>query len=304
MSARLDAAWRLTRFKEYAWFVIITTLLGAAAANGSLGLTLLVVLCANWCAVGFAFMINDIEDAPDDALSPEKARRNPVSSGDISPRVALHLSLAVALLAAILYATLGLGPFLAGAASLILAFLYSFRRIRLKALPVADLVSHALFLAGLQFLSAYLAFEGGAVPQWAGPLALIVGVSLYGQLFNELRDFDGDLKAGVTHTASFLGRRRAQWLMMFWLIVGIGSAVVSFFVVQMVPPWVILLTLALTLLLASWRLPRLRRAESAFDRHGLLQKSVEAASAIALLVWFAGPFVEALASQILMASGP
>lgn len=296
MQVSLDAVWRLTRFKEYAWFVIITTLLGATAAHGFLGPSLVVVLIANWCAVGFAFMINDIEDAPDDALSSEKAQRNPVSSGDISPRTALLLSFFVALLAAILYATLGMGPFLAGGASLILGFLYSSRRIRLKAIPIADLASHALFLSALQFLTAYLAFDGGTIPQWAGPLALIIGISLYGQLFNELRDFEGDREAGLRHTASILGRRRAHVLMMFWLFVGVVSAAVSFFVVQLVPSWVLLLALALTLLGASARLPGLRRADTSFARQGSLQKSVEIASAIALLVWFAGPFVEGLVS--------
>jgi 4-hydroxybenzoate polyprenyltransferase len=68
---RIKALICLARYKEYFFFVIITTFLGASAANGAFGWPLLLVLLANWLAVAFAFMINDVEDAPDDALNPE-----------------------------------------------------------------------------------------------------------------------------------------------------------------------------------------------------------------------------------------
>lgn len=300
MRERIDAVWRLTRFKEYASFVVITTLLGAAAGHGSLRWPLVIVLAANWLAVGFAFMINDVEDAPDDALSPDKARRNPVASGDLSRRNALLLCSVVAVLATILYASLGLGPFVTGMACLALAYLYSSRRIRLKATPVADLASHALLLAGMQFLCAYLTFDGGTIPQWASPLALVLAISLYGQLFNELRDFDGDLAAGVTHTASFLGRRRAHSLMMAWLVVGLTAAAVSVLIVRLVPFWVILVTAALAAIFSWRRLPEIRQAQSTIARHHRLQKPVEIAAAIALIAWFAGSSAPALAARLLV----
>jgi len=302
MTERIHAVWRLTRFQEYAFFVVITTLLGAAAGQGSLGWPLLVVLIANWLAVGFAFMVNDVEDAPDDAMTPAKAKRNPVSSGDLSPRFAWLLSFMVAFGAMILYASQGWGPFVAGLACMVLAYLYSSRRVRLKATPVADLASHALLLAGLQFLAAYLTFEGGTVPQWASPLALVLAISLYGQLFNELRDFDGDLKAGINHTASMLGRRAAHFLMMVWLLIGLASAVVSILIVRLIPVWVILLTVALAALLSWRRLPKGLHAQSTIERHRPFQKPVEIAAAIALLAWFAGPWAPSLISRIAMAT--
>ena len=287
---RIEAIWRLTRFPEYASFVIITTLLGAAAGQGSLRWPLIVVLVANWFAVGFAFMVNDVEDAPDDAMNPAKAQRNPISSGALSPRLARRLSYAVAIMAAILYASLGWGPFATGLACLVLAYLYSSRRVRLKATPVADLVSHALLLAGLQFLAAYLTFDGGTPAQWLFPLVLVLAISLYGQLFNELRDFDGDLKAGVTHTASMLGRRTAQSLMMAWLLIGVVSAIVTILFVRLVPGWVLLVTVALAAVLSWRRLPRARLAQSTIELHNPFQKPVEIAAAIALSAWFVGPW--------------
>jgi 4-hydroxybenzoate polyprenyltransferase len=302
MANRIHALLRLTRFQEYAAFVVITTLLGAAAGQGSPGAPLLGVLVANWLAVGFAFMLNDVEDAPDDALTPNKAQRNPVSSGDLSPHSARLASFTCAALAAILYASLGLGPFVTGLACLVLGYLYSSRRVRLKATPVADLASHALLLAGLQFLAAYLTFGGGALPRWASPLAFIMAISLYGQLFNQLRDYDGDLKAGVNHTASLLGRRAAHALMMLWLLIGVAAAAVSIFIVQLIPVWVILATAALAGLLSWRRFSSVRHAQSAIEWQRPFQKPVEIAGAIALLAWFAGPWAPWLISSLSIAS--
>jgi len=140
---------RLTRFKEFTFFVIVTTFLGVAAGHGQFNCTLVGVLAANWLSVMFAFMINDVEDAPDDALNPRKIKRNPVSAGELSPGAARNASLVVAILAVILYAFLGLWPFLLGFCSLALGFVYSWRRIRIKNIAFLDLTSHCLMLAGL-----------------------------------------------------------------------------------------------------------------------------------------------------------
>jgi 4-hydroxybenzoate polyprenyltransferase len=67
---------RLSRYKDYAASVAVTTGLGAAAGGATFSWQLVLVLIANWLAVAYAFMINDVEDAPDDALNPEKINRN------------------------------------------------------------------------------------------------------------------------------------------------------------------------------------------------------------------------------------
>ena len=294
MRKRINGVWRLTRFGEYVSFVIITTLLGAAAGRGSFGWPLAAVLAANWLAVGFAFMINDVEDAPDDALTPDKARRNPISAGDLSPRLGRILSGLVALLAALLYASLGPGPFIAGLASLVVAYLYSWRPVRLKAVPIADLVSHAVMLAGLQFMAAYLAFIGDPTRRWIFPLSLVLAISLYGELFNELRDFEVDRMAGVTHTASLIGARAARRLMMAWLAIGILSAILTFIVVRLVPVWVLFLAVGLAGLLIWQRLSRPGAGPASLSLHLSFQKPFEIGAAIALLAWFAIPAVYSL----------
>ena len=101
---------RLTRYKEFIAFVIITTLLGSIAADATFGWRLILVLVANWLAVGFAFMINDVEDAEDDALNPKKINRNPVSCKDLSERNGYIASFIIAGLALIAYSFLGTVP--------------------------------------------------------------------------------------------------------------------------------------------------------------------------------------------------
>jgi 4-hydroxybenzoate polyprenyltransferase len=292
---------RLTRYQEYLWFVIITTCLGAAAAHSTFGWRLVGVLVANWLAVGFAFMINDVEDAPDDALNPAKVKRNPVSCGDLSVRSGRVASFVTAVVSAVLYAWLGLWPLVVGVTCLILGYVYSWRCIRLKSIPVADLISHGLMLAGLQFLAAYFTFGTGPAWHWMFPLTSVVAISLYGQLFNELRDFEGDVKVGVTHTASLLGQRVAHILMITLLVIGVGSGAVAIFVLGLIPTWVVFIASVLAAILLLRPLFKLSRHHSAVELQQPLQKPLEIGAAIACAIWFFGPWVDSLLGLVPMA---
>ena len=287
----LYGAWRLTRFQEFASFVIVTTLLGAAAGKGTLGWPLITVLAANWLSVGFAFMVNDVEDAPDDALDPHKARRNPVSAGKLSRRTGHLMSVAVGLAALGLYAWLGIGPLMSGLACLALGWLYSFRQIRLKATPVVDLISHALMLAGLQFVAAYLTFGGEIAFSVLFPLGLVLAISLYGQLFNQIRDFDNDVAAGINHTTALLGPRLANYVMLACFTIGVAGGLGSILITHLVPSWVLLLTLAVAAALSWRRLPAASRASSSVELQQPFQKPLEIGTALALTAWFALPWV-------------
>jgi len=293
MKRQLGGILRLTRVQEYLCFVVVTTLLGAAVGRGSFGWPLVIVLVANWLAVGFAFMINDVEDAPDDALNPAKVERNPVSAGDLSVRSGRAASFVGAVIAAALYALLGLWPFVLGATCLVISYLYSWRRVRLKTIPIADLISHALMLAALQFLAGYFTFGRGPAWRWVFPLTFLVAISLYGQLFNELRDFEGDLKAGVRHTASLVGPRVARILMMTLLAIGVVAAIITVCVVRLIPTWVLIISAALAAILVVRPALKARRRHSLVELQQPFQKPLEYAVATAFAIWFVGPWVEA-----------
>lgn len=276
----------LTRHKEYVIFVVVTTFLGARISGASIDWRLLLVLVANWLAVGFSFMINDVEDAPDDALNPAKVNRNPVSAGHISLPVAYAASFAVAILAALAYFFLGPIPFWLGMACLAIGLLYSWRVVRLKRIPVVDLISHGLLLAGLQFLCAYFTFAPNGGGEWIAPFVFVVSISLYGELFNEVRDLEGDLKAGVTHTAAVVGERAAH-VLMYLLLAGGGIAFVYSVVTGLIPLWVLAVMAAIGAIVLAKPILQMRRG-SAIDLTGPLHVPMQIVGALTMIVWVIG----------------
>lgn len=216
---------KLTRWKEYIPFVVPLTILGALLAarpnNVPLDWRLVAVTLANILAVAYAFMINDIEDAPDDALDPARAARNPITSGQIGVRFGYAACRLVAAVTLVLYALGGTPVLLTGIATLLLSHLYSWRPVRLKAWPVTDIVSHSLMLSGLLLMAGYYTYgiSPGVVWFVAAGATLI---SVYGQLYNQLRDFDMDKAAGLRNTAIMIGEQNTKRAM--YLAIGLGAA--------------------------------------------------------------------------------
>ena len=157
---RATLAWRLTRVDEFLAFVLVTTFFGFNVAGAfQFSIPLVATLLGNLLAVAFAFMINDVEDADADARDATKVHRNPISAGHVAPRTAYIACFLVAMGSAAFYAVAGWRPFVLGVLCLLLGLLYSWRAVRLKAIPGADLASHVLLLAALQFLCAYFTFD-------------------------------------------------------------------------------------------------------------------------------------------------
>jgi 4-hydroxybenzoate polyprenyltransferase len=281
----------LSRFKEYLAFVTVTTMLGATAGEGRFSWHLWVVLVANWLAVGFAFMINDVEDADDDALSPDKLNRNPISCRRVSPRLGYMASLVVALISAAMYALLGWQVFGIGLACLLTGFFYSWRGFRIKTMPFLDMLSHCMMLAGCQFLCGYFSFSSRFNHKWLFPFLFVVCISLYGELFNELRDFEGDIKAGLKHTAAFLGERVTHTLMMVFLAVGVGAGLYTVFGERLIATWVLIALASMAIVFAFPRLLKIKRSFNSIELQQPLQKPLELAAALALTFSFIQPWL-------------
>ena len=287
---------KLTRFNEYVWFVVVTTLIGAATAGGAFGWALIGVLLANELSVGFAFMINDVEDADDDALNPAKIKRNPVSAGLLTKREANLASYLTALLAAVIYAMLSPATFIVGAISLIVGWIYSWGPVRLKSKPIVDLLSHVMMLAGFQFLAGHLAFANQLGGRWFFPFLFLVSISGYGELYNELRDYEGDVRAGLKHTAAVIGQRAATLVMNTLLGLGLVGALYTIFFMQILPGWVIGLLAAVFALLCLRPMWSARRASAhgSVEAQAPFQVPVQIAGAVALAAWFIGPWLDRL----------
>jgi 4-hydroxybenzoate polyprenyltransferase len=217
---------KLTRWKEYVPFVIPLTILGALLAtqqnSAHLDLRLLAVTLANILAVAYAFMINDIEDAPDDARDPDRAARNPVTSGEIGLRVGYAACRVVAAVTLILYLLGGVHVLYIGIGTLLLSHLYSWRPVRLKAWPVTDIVSHSLMLSGLLLLAGYYAYGNAPGIVWFVAAGVTL-ISVYGQLYNQVRDYDMDKAAGLFNTAIILGEGNTKRLMYVSLALAAAS---------------------------------------------------------------------------------
>jgi len=291
---RIDGTIRLSRYREFMWFVIITTFLGAASSGGAFGVRLVTALVANWLAVAFIFMINDVEDAQDDALSPHKASRNPVASGMLSHRSGWLASVLVAALAGLLFILLGFGSAVWGWLSLLLGYLYSWKKIRLKNFPLLDVLSHSMMLAGCQFLAAFFAFSPGLHWWWPVVFCMPVSISMYGELFNELRDYHKDREAGLNHTALLLGYERTMVVMHVLLGIGAASTVVTLLVIGIVPFWVLMITLALLICLLIPAIVRIvRGVRDTISVHAPLQKPFEISFALSLAVYYLIPWISA-----------
>lgn len=280
----------LSRYREYTATVVVTTLLGFLATGLRFDAgyipQMFAVLLANLLAVAFAFMINDVEDAPDDARDRSKAVRNPVSANYISPNLSYIASGLVATSSIIIFYISGQTPFFLGISTVILGFLYSWKLIRLKNIPVFDLISHGLMLAGLQLLCAYYALVPftGFHTAWLLPFLFVTAISIRGQFVNQIRDFECDKKAGLKNTSAVIGVKNADLLMKVFfgiaVLISMLALINNFF-----PIWIILTVLFFAFFLNIYRgrtkPDNKRRLEQAI----LLQNSFLTASLITLTLW-------------------
>jgi 1,4-dihydroxy-2-naphthoate octaprenyltransferase len=118
----------------------------------------------------------------------------------------------------------------------------------------------------------------------------VVGISLYGKLINELRDLEGDQKAGIVHTANLIGQRAAYWLMMTLLLIGVSSGVITIFVNHIDPTWVLLAWVAFAVILVLPNVFLLRQHSSQVTLQESLHKPIENTAAFALLLQFVSPW--------------
>lgn len=287
ISSRIAGLLRLTRWQDHLLFTIPATLLGVNMAlnapDQSPDARVFLVLAANVLAVTFAFMVNDIEDAPDDARDPERAARNAVASGAIAPRAGWITSGGVGMLALGLFASVNALTLRAGALMLLLGWLYSWRAVRLKALPLIDVIVHLLMLSSLLFLAGYFTYRRD--PDTAWWVAAGVGfISAYGQLYNQLRDYDMDQAAGLRNTASVLGARYTQLAMYVCLAAGVICLGISA-VIGLWPFWLVLILLGSLPVLLLSKANTDMRGTAALDITGRAQLGAMMVATISMIVW-------------------
>jgi 4-hydroxybenzoate polyprenyltransferase len=278
---------RLSRWREHVPFTVPATLLGinmAARQGYAIDARLaIIVLAANVLAVTFAFMVNDLEDAPDDARDPERGARNAITVGLITPRAGWAAALLVGLAAAALFAGLNRAAGAVGLITLALSFGYSWRGVRLKALPLVDVISHALMLSALLFLAGYLTVD--AAPGRAWWVAAGVGlISAYGQLYNQLRDYALDRAAGLHNTARVLGARGTR-MAMYGCLGGAALCLGITVVMGLWPLWLVIVPAGAAPLALARRSNTDMRGTAALDLSGRWQARAMGIANVMMLIW-------------------
>lgn len=212
---KLSACLRLSRWREHVPFTIPLTLVGGLLAVEPLGAMvdwrLFAVLAANVLAMCFAFMLNDVEDAPDDALDVAKRAHNVISAGLLSRREGIVISAMTFALALLLYLLAGGWALVLGGITLALCYLYSAHPFRFKARPLTDVLAHALMLSGLLVAAGYATYSSEPGGAWLVVMAASL-FSAYGQFYNQVEDYVVDKSAGLRNTAVLLGKSVTTWL--------------------------------------------------------------------------------------------
>jgi 4-hydroxybenzoate polyprenyltransferase len=286
---------QLSRWQEHIPFTIPLTILGAivAASNGALlDIKLLYVIIANVAAMSYAFMINDIEDAPDDLMDPKKAKRNPVSAGRISRENAYTAVRLLALVAVVFYALTNKMTLGVGIVTFLLSHTYSWRRIRLKAYPVTDIVSHSLMLSGLLLISGFTAFSTDLKHIWILTSAAVL-FSVYGQLYNQIRDFEVDTKAKLKNTTILIGKRRAEYLKNAAILLAVIALLTSIYY-RVFPVWLVFPIILTTPFMFLYKSKNDSSGTAAIDLSGEMQLQLLLLFNIIILVWIGEIFLKAL----------
>lgn len=289
-NSKLSAILKLTRWREFLLFTAILTLLGGLTAHQqhdsvTLDWRLVVVLLANFASMAYAFMINDIEDAEDDAHEAERGDRNPITSGELSKQIGWYAAIGMAVLALIGYALAGTSTLLIGILILVLAHLYSWKPVRLKGLPLVDILSHALFLSMLLYLAAFFIYSTDLGVLWVLAIGTFL-ISAYGQLYNQVRDYEADQAAGLKNTASVLGKT-VTMILAYSSIAGFVLSLIITAIAGVFPLWlgvVLVVSGALVLYVGRDNTQDMRGTETD-DPIARIQEQILLIFTIILLAW-------------------
>lgn len=283
----LAALIRLSRYKEYALHISILTLFAARLSGGYFNLQLVLLVIANVIGLTYVYMLNDVEDAPDDLLDPWKRARNPVANGDLTKNQAYFACFIAASLAVLFYSAISRYALILGILMLVVATLGTVHVFRLKGHFAIDVLGHSFVIGVSQYLISYFTILARPASSF-WPALLAVGLfSIYIELWQETRDMTVDKKAGLRTSASLLSERGVN-LVVSILIVAIVFLLCLSLATSGAPAWFLVIWASVFLIPFGYRL-LLYRPRSLPDLvKGSHNRNV-LTLAIGLLVWYSLP---------------
>lgn len=284
----------LLRLKEYVYYVLIASILGVSSSPGEVGWRFAILLLANVLAVGFGFMVDDIEDAPDDALSIEPSDQNPISAGIITPKTARIATLIVGFLCTASYAFLGTWPLIFGGVALILGYFTSHRGFKLKSLVLFDILLKSLMLAWLPFLSAYFTYAKRLTQNGFWSFLFVMTLSLSIAFYSKFRRAPIGQAPTKERNLPITGDRSTHMLIIIIVIIAVFSGVMTLFVIEIIPLWVFGIMAILTIIFAVPPWLNARKGTSNLSFRNLFLLPLTRAAAFALMFQYLIPWFNLL----------
>jgi 4-hydroxybenzoate polyprenyltransferase len=109
-------------------------------------------------------------------------------------------------------------------------------------------------------------------------------VSSYGQLYNQLRDYEMDRAAGLYNTTIMLGKR-ATYVLMYAALVAATGLLIYALIIGLIPWWLIGVVVTSIPLIYLFRSRADARGGDAADLSGTVQLQVLMAANVAVIVW-------------------
>lgn len=246
---------RFTRIYDYLHvLILIFPLIFLISPTNLFSYKTIVIFLANLFLTAFGYMFNDVEDAEDDYHDIKKRERNPIASGEITKKQGYLFSFF--LLSVGLFLLIFISPlvFFLGLIFAFIGFFYSWKSLRLKSIPVLDLISHVFFLGVLQFLITYLAFR--PLDLFVTPfLMIVIPFSVMNEVLGELKDLDVDKKTNINNTIQkFKGLNIKMFFITLVIIVIIGFSIIIF----TIPPEYKIINISISLFLGIVAIFRLK----------------------------------------------
>ena len=257
----LKASHRAIRFSSVMCFSS-ATLVGAILAGSLMSLRAVWLLLFSVFMTAFGFAVNDLSDIELDRAS--NVLRNPVSTGELSLKKCIVLSLSLLIVSLVALLFLSLWNQLLGLVVGFIYFTYSWT-IRAKARPVLDITYHGLCLAILATMG-YIEFRSFDVNCFLFA-SLVFLLSVVSQILQEVRDYETDREA-ITTTVTLLGKSASLILSLAFLV--ISSAIFLLLLFYAVFPLTILLLFPLAYFIVT---PILRALHSK-DNEERVQKEI------------------------------
>lgn len=212
---------RLTRINEYFnKLILIFPLIFLISPQNFFTYKTILIFSANLFLTAFIYSINDVEDADDDYNDIEKRKRNPIANRELTKKQGYIFTFSLLFMGLILLLTINSLVFLVGFILTLIGFLYSWKFIRLKSLPIIDFISHVICLGILQFSTTYLAFLSFDV-KFIPFLMIIVPYSFSSCIFQQLRDYKVDKEVKIDNTIQNFGRYNPTKLFTVLLVIPI-----------------------------------------------------------------------------------